>query len=100
MSFFMCCVKCQRTFTDKEVYEEHLRNHGQKKTTPAVPQPKEEKEVRTVRTEEDQDTKLAKARELNAKKKKLIAMGIEAQTMKPEEVEARYEEEMKKAKGE
>lgn len=98
--FFICCVKCQRTFTDKEVYEKHLQTHGQPKAS-AKPAPAQTvKPERTVLSEEDQDTKLARVRELNAKRKKLINMGIEAQTMKPEEVESRYAEEMKKSKGE
>lgn len=101
--FFICCVKCQRTFTDREVYEKHLQTHGQPKAaTRSVPEKagKPVKPERNILSDEEQDTKLARIRELNAKRKKLINMGIEAQTMKPEEVEARYAEEMEKAKGE
>lgn len=100
MSFFICCVKCQRTFTDKEVYEKHMQSHGQPKIAARPAPEKQEKPERTILSDEDQDAKLARVRELNAKRKKLINMGIEAQTMKPAEVEARYAEEMNKAKGE
>lgn len=102
--FFNCCVKCQRTFTDKTEYEKHMESHKKairEKLTPAeIPAvPKKSVPEQSVLTDGEQEEKITAARELTTRKKQLIAMGIEAQTMKADEVNARYEAEMEKKKG-
>lgn len=102
--FFECCVRCVRTFTDRAEYEEHMKAHrgeAQKK------QEAEEK-VRTEEyakvpgeefSQEKLDEQINAVKEITKKRKALIRWGIEAATMNPQEVEARYKSETVKRAG-
>ena len=101
--FFDVCVRCKRTFTSEADYNRHMAEHA----APKMKKPIDEVEER-IRAEaqdvpgasvtQDDDAVLAAVRKTNVKRKKLIAAGIEAQTMTPEEVESRYAEEKKNGK--
>lgn len=101
-AFFDVCVICKRTFSDEGKFIEHMKTHDH---SAVHRKPIEEVEER-VRMEAktvpgatmipDEDARLAAVRKVNAKRKKLIAAGVEAATMTPEEVETRYAEEKKK----
>lgn len=99
-TFFDVCVRCKKTFTDEAKFVAHMNSH----TAPQMRKPIDEVEEK-VRieaqsvpgmTEADEDATLAAVKKTNAKRKKLIAAGIEAQTMTQDEAEKRYAEEKKK----
>lgn len=103
MNFFECCVRCKRTFTDAGEFAEHTRLHKlerMKNETPAgEANPKKLEAANVPDTELGEteiDAEIAAVREVNAKRKELIHAGIDAQTMKPEEVESRYATEKEK----
>lgn len=103
MNFFECCVRCKRTFTDAGEFAEHTRLHKlerMKNETPAGEANPKKLEAANVPDTELGETEIgaeiAAVREVNAKRKELIHAGIDAQTMKPEEVESRYATEKEK----
>ena len=95
--FFDVCVRCKQTFTNEAAFLEHMKAH----TAPVFRKPIEEEAEKVRLSTEingipDEDTRLAAARKVSGKRKKLIAAGIESATMTPAEVETRYEEEKKR----
>ncbi len=98
--FFNCCLKCQRTFTDENAYNAHVETHkgAPKKTVekPGFTISQAAAEPVGMFSEEQIDAAKEAVKETNRMKKKLIQLGIEAQTMTPEQVRSRYEEEMAK----
>ena len=98
--FFDVCVRCKQTFTDEAEFNRHMSEHAAPKLKKPIDEVEEKirieaQSVPGMSTAQDEDATLAAVRKVNAKRKKLIAAGIEAQTMTPEEVEARYAEEKK-----
>ena len=101
MSYFNCCLKCQRTFTSEKEYDKHIENHRSGVKSKAVEKPEftiqaNEPAVTENFSEENADAIKAANQETTRMRKKLIQMGIEAQTMSPAQVKYRYEEEMAK----
>lgn len=103
MPFFECCVKCKRTFTDAGEFAEHTRLHkvervkNENAVVDVNPKKLEAADVPDTELGETEiDAEIAAVREVNAKRKELIHAGIDAQTMKPEEVESRYATEKEK----
>lgn len=97
--FYEICVKCQRTFTDKNAYEAHKKVHSVSKTPAAKPIDAIKKQIESTpaKNAAEESAKAAAVSEVNMMKKLLAAAGIEAQTMTAEQVKIRYTEE--KAKG-
>lgn len=95
--FFNICNKCKKTFTSEAEYIKHTQSHKAEKKA------YEKKEIDLLKAEENiappveknEDKIIETNREVNNMKKKLIAAGIEAATMTPAQVRARYEEEFK-----
>lgn len=99
--FFDVCVRCKRTFTSEAEFNKHMSEHAAPKMRKPIDEVEEKIRVEAesvpgAAAAQDEDAVLAAVRKTNTKRKKLIAAGIEAQTMTPEEVEARYAEEKKK----
>lgn len=101
-SFFDVCVPCKRTFTSEAAFMEHMNAHSaSRRKSAGKADASTQGETMTARngtSGADEDSILAAAREVNKKRKKLIAAGIEAATMTPDEVEARFAEEKKKGR--
>jgi len=101
-TFFNVCVRCKRTFTNEAEFAEHMNGHaGKSNARKPIDEVDEQvrmeaKTVPGISDIPDEDTTLAAVRKVSGKRKKLIAAGIEAATMTPEEVDARYAEEKKK----
>lgn len=97
--FFEVCNKCRMTFTDEKSFAAHTATHnGEKKAVDErAIDTYRKKEAHAVPGDMNEDERLEKVRSVNEKRKKLINAGIEAATMKPEEVESRYSEEFGKA---
>lgn len=105
MSFFDCCIRCRKTFTDQAAFVAHMQEHKANAAAKEKHSANEAEDgvkaeaavVPDVNASDDEiDTRLASVRGVNTKRKRLIAAGIEASTMSPKEVEARYEAEKKK----
>lgn len=90
--FFETCNRCKMTFTDEAQYLKHKNSHISEQK--AV----DEKPIENIRKQNafavpgdmNEDKRLKDVQEINEKRKKLIHAGIEAATMKPDEVNARY----------
>ncbi len=102
--FYDYCVNCGIMFTDREKFLAHKQEHERRRKAAAEQKPISEVEARiaaSVHVPSDavensgMEKRLAATRAVNAKRKKLIASGIEAATMSQKEVENRYEEEKK-----
>nr|DAH25012.1 MAG TPA: NINTH ZINC-FINGER DOMAIN OF THE-finger, beta-hairpin + alpha-helix, TRANSCRIPTION [Caudoviricetes sp.] len=103
--FFDYCVNCGIMFTDREKFLAHKLEHEERRKAASERRPISEVEERIKaaaavpgagESKEEIGRRLAAARLVNSKRKKLIAAGIEAATMNPQEVEARYAEEKQK----
>ena len=103
--FFDYCVNCGIMFTDREKFLAHKLEHEERRKAASERRPISEVEERIKaaaavpgagESNEEIGRRLAAARLVNSKRKKLIAAGIEAATMNPQEVEARYAEEKQK----
>ena len=96
--FFECCVQCARTFTDRDAYEEHMKAHrGEAKKKAETEKKVQAEEYAKVPGEEFSqeklDEQLNEVKEITKKRKAMIRWGVEAATMTPQEVEARYKSE-------
>lgn len=103
--FYDYCVNCGIMFTDREKFLAHKREHEERRKAASERRTISEVEARikaaatvpgTGESQEEIGRRLAASRAVNAKRRKLIAAGIEAATMSPPEVEARYAEEKQK----
>lgn len=96
--FFEVCNKCRMTFTDEKSFFAHNASHnGEKRAVEEKPIEKMRKaKENQVPGDMNEDERLEKIRAISEKRKKLINAGIEAATMRPEEVEKRFAEEFGK----
>lgn len=93
--FFEVCMKCKRLFVNEQDWNEHRAFHSNKPVVPikeTIPEP-------VLYMDANESEKRAKTiRENNIKKKKLVAAGVDAQTMTPDEVSKRFDIEVKNGK--
>lgn len=95
--FFEVCNKCRMTFTDEKSFANHKALHtGERRAVDDKPIEKLKKNPHQVPGDMNEDERLEKIRAVNEMRKKLINSGVEAATMKPEEVEKRFAEEFGK----
>lgn len=98
MPYFNFCNRCRMTFSKEADFVAHQQTHGVEKKAAderVVDKLKKRSDLLPP-GDMDEDKRLAEVQEINTKKKKLINAGIEAATMSPKEVNARYEAEFGK----
>lgn len=100
MPYFNFCNRCRMTFSNEADYIAHQQSHGPgtKAAEERVVDKLKKRSDLLPPGDMDEDKRLAEVQEINTKKKKLINAGIEAATMSPKEVNARYAAEFGKEK--